>query len=51
MRAEYPRAVGTVIRMVFRPIVQMARERTDEQIASVASTRFFSYATNTRNYE
>ena len=26
--AEYPRAVGTVIRMIFRRIVQMARERT-----------------------
>lgn len=26
--AEFPRAVGTVIRMVFRRIVQMARERT-----------------------
>ncbi len=26
--AEYPRAVGTVVRMVFRRIVQMARERT-----------------------
>ena len=25
---EYPRAVGTVIRMIFRRIVQMARERT-----------------------
>lgn len=26
--AEHPRAVGTVVRMVFRRIVQMARERT-----------------------